>query len=109
MALTNHVGLSMLRTGITGHQFRSATVVVTFDSGFTVRHRLLKPPARRQTPPAGSGRAHGRPGYRRELCATTGGVPERVRVTWVGRCHLKSLAHAAGQSNHALGPERITP
>jgi hypothetical protein len=83
-------------------------VVVTSRMGITVRHRLLKPPARTQTPPAGFGGAHGRPGYRRGLCATTGGVPERARVRHgmacgeqVCRCHQK-LVFLARQSNHAL-------
>jgi hypothetical protein len=49
-----------------------------------------------------------RPGYRRGICATTGGVPERVRVRHgltcggrVCRCH-KSLVSATRQSNHGL-------
>jgi hypothetical protein len=54
-------------------------VVVTCYLGFILRHRFLKPPARPQTPLAAFG-AHGKPGYRRDFCATIGGVPERARV-----------------------------
>ena len=45
------------------------------------------------------------PGYRRWLCATTGGVPERASVGAGERplpLPAKSLASVARQSDHAL-------